>query len=84
MDKADIAAVVVDFLRERCFGPDEEIDPDLDLFWSGRLSSFELIEMLLFIESRLGLSFDPMLITVERMGSLTRIADFISEIPRSR
>ena len=68
------------FLRERCFAEGEPIPPDENLFLSGRLSSFEMIELVLFIESEFSVTIDPLKITVENLGSLNSITAFLVDL----
>lgn len=75
-----IVAGIEKFLREKCFGENEEIPPDENLFLSGRLSSFEMIELVLFIESEFGVTIDPLKITVENLGSLNSIVELLSDL----
>jgi len=49
---------IIEVLNEICGAQPGELEPDLDLFESGLLDSFAVVQMLVEFEDKLGISLD--------------------------
>ena len=57
----------------------DEFEADTRLFSSGILDSFNLVELISYIESESGISIRPTEVTLENLDSIQRILSFIRE-----
>ena len=52
-------------------------DPDMEIFKSGFLDSLNVIHIISFIEAEFGIRINPFDITLDTLGSLNKICDYI-------
>lgn len=61
----------------RQHGDTQDMTDNDSLFLSGRLDSFSMMNLILFLESRFQLSFSDLEFTVEKVDSLNAIAALV-------
>ena len=67
------------YLQEalRLHGDTQELDEDDSLFLSGRLDSFSMMNLILFLETAFALTFSDLEFDVEKVDSLNAIAALV-------
>lgn len=53
-------------------------DADLEIFGSGILDSLNVLHIITYIESEFGISINPFDITLDTLGSLNKICNYVS------
>lgn len=72
------AAVIELLTTEHILEPQELLTPDTDLFSMG-LDSMAMMQLLLLIEERFGLTINPAEMTRERFATASALAGFLGE-----
>lgn len=72
------AAVIELLTTEHILEPQEPLTPDTDLFSMG-LDSMAMMQLLLLIEERFGLTINPAEMTRERFTTASALAGFLGE-----
>ena len=72
------AAVIELLTTEHILEPQEPLTPDTDLFSMG-LDSMAMMQLLLLIEERFGLTINPAEMTRERFATASALAGFLGE-----
>lgn len=70
---------IILIVNEICGAEDGEVDVDLNLFEAGLLDSFGVIQLLVSLEERFGVSLDIGSIPRERVATTSKIAQLIRE-----
>ena len=71
--------VIVNYLKSSVLlNPEDEIPLDRSLLEAGILDSYGIVDLLTFIEGEFGLTIPDEDITKEKMGSIRKMANYIS------
>ena len=71
--------VILNYLKSSVLlNPDDEIPLDRSLLEAGILDSYGIVDLLTFIEGEFGLAIPDEDITKEKMGSIRKMANYIS------
>jgi len=68
------------FLEEKMGLDPEDIEPGTELFSSGILDSFSMVELVMFIESSAGIKLNPGDIRLDYLDSIERILSFVDNL----
>jgi len=71
--------LITQFLSDHCYLDVSELSPDYSLFESRRISSADLIDLILFMEETLNLKIDLIEISPEKLDTINMIAQFCVE-----
>ena len=61
---------------------DQNLDPNMNLFESGTLTSLDILDLLSFIEETFNISFSEDDITMENFGTMNNIVKLIERLKR--
>jgi len=61
---------------------DQNLDPNMNLFESGTLTSLDILDLLSFIEETFNISFSEDDITMENFGTMNNIVQLIERLKR--
>ncbi len=75
-----LKAAIRKFIEERACNPGETLDENEDLFFSRRLSSIDILELILFVQETFAIHADPVKFSMETIGTLNRLTRLFSEI----
>jgi acyl carrier protein len=67
-------------LRTECGVDTADVDSSTPLFSSGIINSFSLVALMMFVETRAGISISPMELTLENFDSIERIIAYTARI----
>ena len=71
--------IILDYLKNSVLlDPNDEIPLDRSLLEAGILDSYGIVDLLTFIEGEFGLTIPDEDITKEKMGSIRKMANYIS------
>jgi acyl carrier protein len=76
-NRNELADIIVEFLAKEKSDAVDTIDNDSNLFEQGVLNSLQIISLVVFLEEKLGLSFDFDDLTEENLKSVSSIVDLI-------
>ncbi len=65
-------------LAERLGVDTADVDDDTQLFSTGLLDSFSMVELIMFVEEQAGIQFDPGDISLEHLGSVSQIMQYVN------
>lgn len=57
-----------------------EVDDNTELFSTGLLDSFSMVELIMIVESECGVSVNPLDVSLENFDSVKRILDFSARL----
>ncbi len=77
MDPSGIAAQLVDYLN-RDPRVDGSIEPDTELVESGRIDSLAILDLVVFVEERFGVSLTADDLTPQNLASVSALASLVS------
>ncbi len=75
-DISHFRSLTTQFLRDHCYLDVSTLNPDDSLFESRRISSADLIDLILFMEEALDSKIDLMEISPEKLDTINMIAQF--------
>lgn len=77
MDPSGIAAELADYLN-RDPRIDESIGPDTELVESGRIDSLAILDLVVFVEERFGVSLTADELTPKNLASVSSLASLVA------
>jgi acyl carrier protein len=83
-EEAQTGPALLAFFRERAGARIQDIEADADLFQSGVLDSFEILQLVLFIEERFGVSLDLEALSEDDLRNLSSIQHLIARARREK
>lgn len=76
--QTDLVALLVD---EVALDPDAAIEPDTELLLSGLVDSLGVIQIVGWMEDRLGCEIDPIDVVLENFQSVAAMTRFVGSLP---
>ena len=70
------AASLIDYLQTSLGLDTTDIGPDSSLFLSNFIDSFSLIDLIMFVESQIGVKIEPDEVQIDNFDSISRILQF--------
>jgi len=68
---------LIDYITQHCNVTKEDLDDGQLLFSSGLLDSFNMLDIITFIEGRAPITVGPMDVNLDNLDSVDRIIDFV-------
>ncbi len=68
---------LIDYIMQRFSAKKEDLDNGQLLFSSGLLDSFNMLDVISFIEAQAGITVGPMEVNLDNLDSVDRIIDYV-------
>lgn len=76
---SEVAGEIRKFLVDECGVQENEITPDVDLFKSGLLESFEVQQILSFLEERWQVKAPVFEVSFDNFATINKITSFVAQ-----